>query len=347
MAILILLKSVVIFLYWLLNFKVFVMEDKKLRVYKKVLNKIRQARKILIMSHKNPDWDTIWASIWMAEMIDFNFWLRKIDLFCVDELSEQFNYLDKAKNFKRAVDLNNYDLIISLDASSIYQLWITENLKNYNSISIDHHPTNEIFCKQNVVIPEYSSTSEIVCELFLMNGYELNEEASNAFLTGIITDTWWFKHSNTSSKTLEFTKVLVKNWWDRDKIMDIFFKNNKLEQIKLWWKIISKSFINSEGILCSTYNSEDLNFYWLQSYEAKWILDALNSVEEIKYSTLLEIWENWIKWSLRTIRDDINLYEIASKLGGWGHRKASGFNFEWWITIKNEFYLNKIKDGKN
>lgn len=327
--------------------KLCLMQEKKLRVYNKVLNKIRQSKKILIMSHRNPDWDTIGAWIWLYEMIKTNFWLKKIDLFCLDTPWKNFVYLDNINLYKSSVNLNNYDLVFSLDSSSIKQLWINDNLKNYNSISIDHHPTNEIFCRQNVVIPEYSSTSEILYEMFYLNWYEINSNSANAFLTWIITDTWWFKHSNLTQQTLKYSKNLINNWANREFIIENFFKNNSLNQIKLWWKIIWNSFINSEWILFSSYKESDITFYNLQKSDTKGIIDYLNSVNWIKYSTLLEIWKTWVKWSLRTLRDDINLYEIASKLGWGWHKKASWFNFDWWVVVKSDFYLNKINNGKN
>jgi nanoRNase/pAp phosphatase (c-di-AMP/oligoRNAs hydrolase) len=51
----------------------------------------------------------------------------------------------------------------------------------------------------------------------------------------------------------------------------------------------------------------------------------LNSADWIKYSVILtQKWE-YVKWSLRTLRDDIDLTDLAKKHGWWGHKKASGF----------------------
>jgi phosphoesterase RecJ-like protein len=38
--------------------------------------------------------------------------------------------------------------------------------------------------------------------------------------------------------------------------------------------------------------------------------------------------EGWVKGSLRTQRDDVNLSDLASQFGGGGHPKASGFRVQ-------------------
>jgi nanoRNase/pAp phosphatase (c-di-AMP/oligoRNAs hydrolase) len=62
------------------------------------------------------------------------------------------------------------------------------------------------------------------------------------------------------------------------------------------------------------------------NYDDIWgVIDILNTTEGIKYSTLLTQKWDYIKWSLRTLRDDVDLTLIAKQFSGWGHKKASGF----------------------
>jgi hypothetical protein len=59
-------------------------------------------------------------------------------------------------------------------------------------------------------------------------------------------------------------------------------------------------------------------------------------VEWIRYSaTLTQKWE-YIKWSLRTLREDIDLTKVVNKYGGWWHKKAA------WFTTMG--IINEVKN---
>ena len=58
------------------------------------------------------------------------------------------------------------------------------------------------------------------------------------------------------------------------------------------------------------------------------VANFLNSTPDVKASLVLsENEDGEIKGSLRTLRDDIDVSELARALGGGGHKKAAGFTF--------------------
>lgn len=307
------------------------MLEKKLRVYNRLLEKIKLSKNLALISHKNPDIDTIGSVTAFYETIKDNFLYKNIDLICVDEIPQKYRFLTHTNRFKQDFNPKNYDLIIFFDSWSKTQTWFHEKFpelfdgKTYNTISIDHHITNELYAKQNILNTTYSSTTMIVFEIFVMLNLKISKIASTNMLAWIYTDTGWFKHSNVNEITYLFASKLVEYWADFQIIVDKFFKNNTLSTIKLWWKIISDSFIDENGVLYSYVNKSLLDSYNSTYEEISWVIDHLNTAEWIKYSTLLtQKWE-YVKASLRTLRDDIDLTKIAKKFDGWWHKKASGF----------------------
>jgi phosphoesterase RecJ-like protein len=107
---------------------------------------------------------------------------------------------------KIADDINheNYDLLITFGCSSIDR---TGSLKIKNLklkiVNIDHHPDNKMFGTVNVVDPAKSSVAELIYDFFIYNGWHINKHVATCLLTGIITDTGSFRHSNTQSSTLK------------------------------------------------------------------------------------------------------------------------------------------------
>jgi phosphoesterase RecJ-like protein len=169
---------------------------------------------------------------------------------------------------------------------------------------------------------------------------KVSKVAATNILAGIYTDTWGFKHSNVNEITYLFASKLLEYGANFQIIVDKFFKNNTLSTIKLWGKILSDSFIDENGVLYSYVNKSMLDSYNSTYEEISGVIDHLNTAEWIKYSTLLtQKWE-YVKASLRTLRDDIDLTQIAKKFDGGWHKKAS------WFTTKaqiEEFKTYNIK----
>lgn len=325
------------------------MLEKKIRVYKKILDKIKLSKNIALITHKNPDLDTIWSANAFYEMIENNFFGKNIDLICFDKIPEKYNFLKNTELYIQDFDPKNYDLIIFFDSGRKNQTWFDENfpklfdLKTYNTISIDHHITNELYAKQNILNTYYSSTTMIVFEILYLLNLKISKTMSTNLLAWIYTDTWWFKHSNINSLTYFIASKLVKLWWDIKLIIDKFFKNNKLSTIQLWWKIIDDSFIDNENVLQAYVSTTLVDSYNADYNDIYWVIDYLNMAEWIKYCRLLSQKWDFIRASLRTLRDDIDLTQIAKQFNWWWHKKASGFTTRGEVEEIKSFNL-KIKD---
>lgn len=310
------------------------MLDKKISVYLKIINKIKLSKNIALVSHKNPDVDTLWSATAFFQILEDNFLHKNIDLICVDSIPEKYKFLKHTEKYKQTFNPKNYDFIIFFDSGSKTQTWFDEIFPDlfdgitYNTLSIDHHITNEIYSKQNIINTTYSSTTMIVFEIFYLLNIKISSISATNILAWIYTDTGWFKHSNVNEATYFISSKLIELWADYNLIVDKIFKNNKLSTIKLWWKILSDSFIDENSVLYSYVNKSMLQSYNCDYEEISWVIDYLNTAEDIKYCSLItQKWE-FIKASLRTLRDDIDLTQIAKKFDGWWHKKAS------WFTTK-------------
>ncbi len=62
------------------------MYQKKVRIYNLVLNKIKEAKRIALISHMNPDGDTISSACSLYGIINDNFSWKKIDLICKNKI---------------------------------------------------------------------------------------------------------------------------------------------------------------------------------------------------------------------------------------------------------------------
>ncbi len=320
------------------------MDEKKLRVYWKFLKKIWAAEKILIISHKNPDWDTLWSSTALKEIIDNMETWKKVDIFCYDKIPEKLKFIPWVKNIKNNFSLN-YDLFIFVDTASKSQSWLEENFfelfdkKTFNTINIDHHFSNELFAKQNIIL-DYTSTTSIIYEIASYLKLKISPKAATSILTWIMTDSWNFMHSNTTYLTYKISWELLELWADKEYILNNFFKNNDIITLKTWWKIFSNAFIDRK-IVTSYITKKELEFINSNYQKISWALDYLNTITNIKLSSLLYEKDDIVKWSLRTLNDDIDVSKLAKKYNWWWHKKAAWFAIKWKIVIEKSLIFEE------
>lgn len=311
------------------------MLERKIKIYFQIIKKIEEAKKIALVSHKNPDLDTVWSALWFYNIAHENFSNKNIDLICIDDIPEKYQFLPNTNLYKKYFNPKDYDLIIFFDSWSKNQTWFDTKYpdlydkKTYNTINIDHHITNEVYWKQNIINTSYSSTTMIIFEIFYLTRKKISELSSTYLLAWILTDTWWFKHPNTDKTTYFISSKLIEFGWNLQLIVNKFFKSNKLSTIKLWWRIMSESYIDENNVLYAYVNKTLLDTYSSTYEDISWVIDHLNTSEGIKYTTLLTQKWDFIKWSLRTLRDDIDLTQIAKKYDWWWHKKASWFTMQW------------------
>ena len=176
---------------------------------------ISGARNVLIMGHRNPDFDSVGACIGIARLCMFCGVSTKViinrdcDVFrtLASRLTRYEEYADMFIDENTALDLiGTTTLLIVVDTNNFVISEAPEVAANVTKIAIiDHHRQVAEFDFDpvlNYIDPSASSACELVAEILeqcLPEGSLLKEEA-NAMLTGIMLDTNKFQ-KDTGSRT--------------------------------------------------------------------------------------------------------------------------------------------------
>ncbi len=228
------------------------------------------------------------------------------------------------------VEHHNFDLLITFGCSAINRTGSLkiENLK-VKIINIDHHPDNNHFGHVNIVDHTKSSVAELVYDFFLFNQWPITKEIATCLLTGIITDTGSFMHSNTQSSTLKTAAALMRKGAHVSKIIKHTFKSKSPFVLKAWGKAIENSFYDTKNkIIYSVMTETDLQeFEKLPQAAFEGFTEMLNTLPEAKFAMFLRQDGGIIKGSLRSdIFKNIDVSKIAHVFGGGGHKLAAGFS---------------------
>jgi len=180
-----------------------------------VCDALRTGRQIALVSHVTPDADALASlgSMWLALPE-----LGKHPHLVLPEgtVSRQLQYLVRYAGLRPATadDVRDCDLIVALDTAKERRLNGTEHLTALTRIpilNIDHHATNPCFGRGNWIVPDASSTSELVFALLSALGCQITPTLATLLYAGIHTDTQGFSLSNTSANSLRVGYELARS----------------------------------------------------------------------------------------------------------------------------------------
>ena len=241
-------------------------------------------------------------------------------------------FLPGAEKITDDIEHKNFDLLITFGCSSKTRCGSQKMMAlDLPIVNIDHHPDNENFGHVNVVDPAKSSVAELVYEFFIFNQWPITKDVATCLLTGIITDTGSFMHSNTQSSTLHTAAELMKKGAHVNKIIKHSYKSKSPLVLKAWGKAMENSYYDEKNkVIYSVMSEEDLaEFKNLPLAAFEGFAETLNTVPEAKFAMFLRQDGPIIKGSLRSDTfKNVDVNKIAKIFGGGGHKLASGFSVQ-------------------
>ncbi len=200
-------------------------------------------------------------------------------------------------------------------------------------VNVDHHHDNTRFGHVSLVVPDASSTGEILRDLFQELGVQLTPEIAEALYIGLVTDTGRFQYANTTPKALRLAAELVEAGADVHRVFQDVYENVAFAKIKLLARALERARVFEGGrIIVSDLERSDFDAAGAEEPFAEGIIDFLRAVEGTELVALIREppTQNGPtrRVSLRTRAEGIDVSAIARKSGGGGHRQAAGFSSE-------------------
>lgn len=289
---------------------------------------LAQAERIGIISHRNPDPDTIGSNLALCTLLTGLG--KQVHSFCVDPIPYTCFFLPGSRDYLCQLDPVQYDLLISVDCGSSNQVSynkIHPELFQKNFINIDHHTSNEHFGTINIV-QSLSSTCEIIFNLFRLWQVKITPQIATYLLVGLYYDTGSFMHSNTTPAVLEMAEILISHGAQQQVIIKNLYHNFTEEKFHLWGKTLEGIKVTDKNSAVAIVGYQELQKFANASENLSGVIDYVSMAKESDFAVFIsEEKTGQIKGSLRTRHDHINLSELAGQMGGGGHKKASGFGF--------------------
>lgn len=290
---------------------------------------IKNSKNILIVSHINPDGDTLGSMCGLYFLIKDNY-KKKCDMVAVSKIPETYNFLPAIELVKNIEDIDTsreYDLVINVDVASLDRCSDAQILfcKAKDTVNIDHHETNPNYGRVNIVEPYAAAASEVTAGIAKSLKWTISKDCAICLYTGIVTDTGCFKFSNTTKRTLEYSGELLSCGVNPADIYQKCYESSSKDMVLFQSYCVNKAvFLNDDKIVYTTVYKKDLEKF---NYNGEDFTDGLTEkLRAIKTTEIAfvikEIGSNLSKVSMRS--KEKNIAQVCSVFGGGGHKLAAG-----------------------
>jgi phosphoesterase RecJ-like protein len=301
-----------------------------------VLEELRDAGKLIVVTHENPDGDALGSLVAMQGLLTA---LGKDSLMYLDAsefpLPYEYRFLPLDGMVSEPPDDLEERTIVFLDCGNLERN-PAEALQRDGAhiLNIDHHHDNTRFGTANHVDPTASCTAEIVWDLLHALGLELTLPIAEALYVGLITDTGCFMYENTGPRAHLMAAELIGAGIDVHGIYQRVYEGVPFGKLRLLARGLARVERYDNGALTVTQlSAEDFAQAGAEESYTEGVIDHLRAVRGTAMAALVRDrlasdggdGRPVRKVSLRASDARVDVSAIARAQGGGGHRAAAGF----------------------
>lgn len=315
--------------------------------YSKLNDIIKSSKNILIISHVNPDGDTLGSMCGLYCAILDNF-KKKCDMVAISKIPYVYSYLPHLSEVKNVDDLDKsreYDLVINVDVAALDRACDAKILfeKAKFTVNIDHHKTNIAYGNLNFINPDASSTGEVLFGCFENMNWKVNLDCAICLYTAILTDTGSFRFDNTKPSTFEVASKLVEIGVQPSDIYKKVYESDSKTLVMFQAHCISKAkFLEDDKIAYTLVYKKDMEKFSAGDDCMEGLTEKLRAIVTTRIAFVAkEMKSGGTKISMRSKFADVA--EICSVFGGGGHKFAAGCTIKAPVEDAAKKVLEEIK----
>jgi phosphoesterase RecJ-like protein len=212
---------------------------------------LRENDRFLVTSHEAPDGDAL------GSLLGMGLALRELGKDVVmflggpAPLPGEYRFLDLEQRGlvrTRPADFGER-VLVAVDCASAGRVGAEPGVVDAApfTINIDHHHDNPRFGDVNLIVPDASSTGEVLADVLPELGVALTPEIAEALYIALVTDTGRFQYANTSPKALRLAADLVEAGADVHRVFQGVYENVQFAKLKLLARALERAHVLEGG----------------------------------------------------------------------------------------------------
>jgi phosphoesterase RecJ-like protein len=310
---------------------------------KSIVDALREARRIAIVSHRDPDPDTIGSALALGlglESIG-----KRVSWHCADPVPEPQRFLPGSDRFTQEPPTEDVDLVVTVDFGSVDRAKFALPVKPV-LVNIDHHASNDRFGTENLIDVSAAASAELVSRVIDALGIPWTPAMATAALVGIMTDTGSFQFPSTDGRALERAARLRDAGADLQSITYNIYRNKRFEALKLWGFAFSRLERERDGQLVWTeIRAGDLDRAAAREEDLSGLVEQIARSSGMRVALLFNEQDGVVKVSCRTSQwePSVDAAGLMGRFGGGGHVRAAGALIEGGLADVRERVLTSAR----
>ena len=291
---------------------------------KEVLAALHGARRIALVSHRDPDPDTIGSALALG--LGLESLGKQVSWHCADPVPEQQRFLHGSDRFTQEPPPEDVDLVVTVDFGSVDRAKFALP-SGPKLVNIDHHASNDHFGAANLVDVTAAASAELVSRVIDALGIKWTPAMATAALVGIMTDTGSFQFPSTDARSLERAARLREAGADLQAITYNIFRNKRFEALKLWGFAFARLIREQGGQLVWTeIRAGDIERAEARDEDISGLVEQIARSSGMRVALLFNEERDSVKVSCRTSQwePSVDASALMARFGGGGHVRASG-----------------------
>lgn len=284
---------------------------------------LKTKRDILIITHKNPDGDTLGSGYALWAALDALGIRAKV--VNSGRIPPRYDFMT-GPYLERADEAFEPQFILSVDTAALGLMGDTMRpLGERCDLGIDHHGTNDGYAALLLCEPDHASCCEIIAEVIDALGVQLTTYIATCLYTGVSTDTGCFRYSNTTAGSHLLAARLIGAGVDHATLNRLLFETKSRARAQLeQMAVASMEFALGGKAAFITVSRAMIAKAGCDPSDIEGITPIPRTIEGVDVGvTLREMANgNW-KVSVRTVTADAAA--LCAQFGGGGHKRAAGF----------------------
>ncbi len=306
--------------------------DSRLAGLRRVLDRLRAARRVVLTTHVNPDGDGCGSQAALAA------WLEgqgaHVTVVTPTPFPDTFRFLlhrpDVAADLGTPAAeeaLAEADLFVVLDTSEPGRVGdLAARMPRERTVVVDHHPAGrEVVGDLAVQDPSASATGEMMYDLLVLSGDAISPAAALGAYVAIVSDTGSFRYGNTTPRVHAVAAELMGGGIDPENVFRRLFATAPRRRLDLLRDALGGLETDPRLPLAwMTVTDETARRHGATGEDFEGLIEHVRSIEGTEVALLFrETGEGSTKISFRSA-GEVDVNAVARRFGGGGHVKASG-----------------------
>lgn len=316
-----------------------------------VVDRIRGGRRVLAVSHENPDADTLGATLGIVRLVEALG--GTADPVCSDVPPPLYAFMPGIERFRTDPDpAAAYDLLVISDCGALSRVGEVgvrhaDLLARLPRVIVDHHSSNDAAHDADWIEPWSAATCEMVTLLAARLGVPLTADhgaLAADLMAGIVMDTATFAHPNATPRTLAVSAALVEAGAPLSDISRQLYRTKPEAQLRLFGRILDRLQSTADGrIVWSTLTDADIAATGAQRAHSEGIIDLLSQADAAEVAILFKEAGAATRISVRTKPGGVDATVLTGVFGGGGHARASGASFDGSVDAARDAVLAEAR----